>query len=451
VKRPHKRVALAAVLVLLAGSAAGLAYGLRVAAIGTAYKAKVLCSGVFVSRRDPRSVLESDLGADDLAVLALIDARIEHAAGQVSAALFGFARRTAVHRPGLGCTLALSGARLPAGPAPRTQPAERPTVQEDPRLAEVLERAFSESDPALPRRTRAVAIVHEDRLVAERYAAGFTPDMPLPGWSMAKSVTGALAGVLAQQRKLALDQPVALPQWQAAGDARARITFGHLLRMTSGLRFDENYRSLRSDVMTMLLAEPDMGGYAAAKPLEHAPGSRWSYSSGTTNLLAYAMRRIVGEADYPAFPRRALFERLGMTSATMETDASGTFVGSSVMYASARDWARFGELYLHDGVWRGERILPSGWVAYARAPAPGAPEASFGAHFWLRIPHHYACGDSARPLPADAFHAIGHEGQFVTIVPSRRLVVVRLGLTRLPCAWDHAAFLEGVLRALDPG
>jgi CubicO group peptidase (beta-lactamase class C family) len=198
----------------------------------------------------------------------------------------------------------------------------------------------------------------------------------------------------------------------------------------------------------MLLGAQDAAAYAIAKPLEAQPGTRWSYSSGTTNVIAYAIRQIVGDSDYAEFPRRELFERLGMTSAVMETDAAGTFVGSSFMYATARDWARLGLLYLRDGVWAGQRILPEGWVEYTRTPAPNAAEDQYGAHFWLRIPKEFRCGSNGPPLPADAFHAIGHEGQFVTIVPSRDLVIVRLGFTRYPCAWDHRKFVNLILGAI---
>jgi CubicO group peptidase (beta-lactamase class C family) len=177
------------------------------------------------------------------------------------------------------------------------------------------------------------------------------------------------------------------------------------------------------------------------------PGTRWRYSSGTSNILTHVIRRVVGEADYHAFPRRALFDRIGMSSAVMETDAVGTFVGSSFMYATGRDWARFGLLYLQDGVWSGTRILPEGWVEFSRTTAPRAPDGKFGAHFWPRIPDEFRCGDDLS-VPADAFHAVGHEGQFVTVVPSRKLVLVRLGATRYPCGWNHQDFLARVLAAM---
>jgi CubicO group peptidase (beta-lactamase class C family) len=152
------------------------------------------------------------------------------------------------------------------------------------------------------------------------------------------------------------------------------------------------------------------------------------------------------EAEYLAFPRRALFDRLGMSSAVLETDASGTFVGSSYMYATARDWARFGSFYLQDGAWKNERVLPEGWVAYTTSPAPADDSKRYGAHFWLQVPDEYGGRDARLPVPA--FHAAGHEAQFVTIVPSRDAVIVHLGRTRYPDAWDHPAFVRDVLARL---
>jgi CubicO group peptidase (beta-lactamase class C family) len=154
------------------------------------------------------------------------------------------------------------------------------------------------------------------------------------------------------------------------------------------------------------------------------------------------------DAMYAGFPHRALFDRIGMSSALIEADASGAFIGSSFGYATARDWARLGMLYVNDGMWNGHRILPEGWVAYTRSPAPADPLRRYGAHVWLKVADEYS-GDAV--LPADAFHAIGHAGQFVTMIPSANLVVVRLGLTRYPDAWDHTAFVRDVLMALDGG
>jgi CubicO group peptidase (beta-lactamase class C family) len=197
----------------------------------------------------------------------------------------------------------------------------------------------------------------------------------------------------------------------------------------------------------MLLAVPDMASYAAGKRLLAEPGATWRYSSGTSLIISRVIRGLfASDLEYLTFPRRALFDPIGMTGATLEADAAGTLVASSFMYATARDWARFGLLYLQDGQWNGRRILPEGWVEYSRTPAPADPSRRYGAHFWLHLPAYSGAG----ALPADAYHAVGHEGQFVTIVPSRQLVVVRLGRTRYPDGWDHAAFVRDVLAAIGP-
>jgi CubicO group peptidase (beta-lactamase class C family) len=197
----------------------------------------------------------------------------------------------------------------------------------------------------------------------------------------------------------------------------------------------------------MLFGTGDAAGFAAAKRLAAEPGTRWSYASGTTNIIARGLRHAVGgsDEDYLAFPRRALFEPLGMTSAVMEPDAAGGYVGSSFMFATARDWARFGRLYLQDGVWEGRRLLPEGWVAFSVKPAPAAPGGVYGAHFWLGFDGGSYAPSGTAGIPADAYHAIGHEGQFITMIPSRRLVVVRLGLAVGRGSWDHAAFLRRLL------
>jgi CubicO group peptidase (beta-lactamase class C family) len=201
-----------------------------------------------------------------------------------------------------------------------------------------------------------------------------------------------------------------------------------------------------SDVTVMLLGRPDAGLYAASKNLAAVPGTTWQYSSGTTNIISRALRAVINDdAEYAEFPHRALFDRIGMAHALIETDASGAFIGSSFMYATARDWARLGTLYVNDGMWEGKRILPEGWVTYTRAPAPADPLKRYGAHVWLKVADEYS-GDGV--LPADAFHAVGHAGQFVTMIPSAHLVVVRLGLTRYSDAWDHTAFVRDVLTAL---
>ena len=314
------------------------------------------------------------------------------------------------------------------------------------RLASVLDWAFAEPEPKHLRRTRAVVVMHQGKIVAERYAPGFDQDMPLPGWSMAKGVVNALVGILVGQGKLDLDAPVPVPEWQMNGDPRREITLDQLMRMKSGLEFSEKASNPFSDVTRMLFTTPDAAAYAANKPLVAKPGTRWNYASGTTNLVSRIIRHTLGEDDYRQFPYRALFGPLGMRSTQFESDASGTFVGSSFLYAKARDWAKFGLLYCQDGVWLGERILPEGWVYYSTTPV--ATDRQYGAHFWLNIQQKNSTMDLDRPLPADAFHAMGYEGQCVSIVPSQQLVVVRLGLTRKSSAWRQDRFLNLIIDAL---
>jgi hypothetical protein len=412
----------------------------------------MLCSGVFVSGRTQESVITSDLTADDLAPLRYVSARVDPQARLVTARVFGLAARTAVYRDGFGCTVGDDGRShsnvgwWQIGPETPTTSPDAQSIERQRRLTDVLDWAFAEPDPSRLRRTRAVVVLQDGHLLAERYAEGFTRDTPLIGWSMAKSVVNALVGILVGKGAMSLNAPLVIDAWPA-GDPRRAITLDQLLRMSSGLDFGEDSVNPRDGVLFMLLRAPDVPAYAAMTPLAATPGTRWRYSSATTNVIFGAIRRVVGEADYAAFPRRALFDRIGMHSAVLETDAHGNFIGSSFMWATARDWARFGRLYLDDGVWGGERILPEGWVTYSRTSAPAAPDRRYGAHFWLTIADSYRASPPVA-VPPDAFHAVGHEGQFVTIVPSRRLVVVRLGLTRAAGAWAHDEFVARVLNAL---
>jgi hypothetical protein len=452
-RRPRSRIVAAIVVAVWIAALAALAWGgwyaWRVAHVATGFAAKTVCSGVFVSGRSPEAVMEEDIAAYRNPALAPVGVDVDRASGVVTARFLGFAARRAVHRDGLGCTLAIgatvealkaSALRLP--PVAPPPPLDR--APSDPRLEAALDEAFAE-DPAAPRRTRAVVIVQRGRIAAERYAAGFGPEMPLPGWSMAKSVTAALAGVLVARGDWRLDAPVAVPEWRSPGDPRGAITLADLLGMKTGLAFGEVYGDPLSDVNLMLWASGDTGAFAAAKPLAHPPGERWAYASGTTNILARAMRAPLG-AGYAAFPRRALFGPAGMASVVLEPDASGTFVGSSFMYATARDWARLGLLFLHDGVWNGERLLPAGWARAAATPA--LPGARFGAHWWLRLKR--PPGAPPAVLPADAFHAGGHAGQNITVVPSRALVVARLGHSVGEGAWDQEAFVARIIAAIPP-
>jgi CubicO group peptidase (beta-lactamase class C family) len=454
-----------AVFILCTLLAVALGYGVyllsRLAPIGTAYAAKTLCSGVFVAHRSADDVIREDVRADNHPLLRVIHPWVESEGTRASATFLGFARRDAVFHAGRGCALWLADT-VPGVDAQGTRDAAVPDdgfiADTDPkvdagRIRSAMDWAFSDPDPSKARRTRAVVILHRGRLLSERYAQGFSAQTAMLGWSMTKSIAGILIGVLVKDGKLALERNALLPQWRDAGDARAQITLDQLLRMTSGLRFTENYGDPLADVALMLFTKPNAAAYAIAKPLEVQPGTRWRYSSGTSNILAELMRQAIGgsAADYLAFPRRALFEPLGMRHAVLEADASGTFITSSYMYASPYDWSRFGQLLLQDGIWDGKRIVPEGWVQYMRTLTPQSTRHDFGAHLWTKVPPPFnSASQPPLQLPAEIFHAVGHEGQFVSVIPSRQLVVVRLGLSRGEQVWDHDAFLSMLLAAVPP-
>ncbi len=438
--------------VLIALLSAALVYGGQLAAMGAAYKAKMLCSEIFVAGRGHGEVLP-ELLIDDLVSLKYVDSQVDKEAKTVTASVYGFAKVEVHFRGHGGCALYDGGERLTgvrrqpvpvSFPAPELLPVNPAGY---PKLAAVVNEAFSEPDPERLRRTRAIVVLHQGKIVAERYAAGVGKDTPLIGWSMAKSVMNALVGILLGQGRLTLDTPIQSRHWREPDDPRHRIAVGHLLGMSSGLGFNENAHDPLADVNRMLLLEKDMAAFAAAMPLEAEPGKRWRYSSGDTMLLAAYLRRLLGEDEYARFPQTALFTPIGMTTALMETDASGTWVGASFMYASARDWARLGLLYLQDGIWAGKRLLPHGWVQYTLEPAPSNTAGNYGAGFWLDILAEYKSGHDLK-LPTGTFHAIGHEGQFITVVPSHEVVIVRLGKTRHPGAWEHDVFVNEVLAAL---
>jgi CubicO group peptidase (beta-lactamase class C family) len=275
--------------------------------------------------------------------------------------------------------------------------------------------------------THALVVIHAGELVLERYAKGLGPAETFPSWSKAKSITQALVGILVSDGKLNIHAPAAVPEWSGEGDPRREINIDQLLRMSSGLKFVEDYEPGHpSDVIDMLFGsgKADVAHYAASQPLIHPPSSHWSYASGTTNIIARCAAQAVGEnsAQFEAFMRERLFGPLGMTSPIPKFDGAGTFIGSSYCYATARDFARFGLLYLRDGVWEDRRILPEGWVDYARTATPqpaDTDELSYGAHWWLGI-----AGDGS-------FSANGYEGQYTVCVPDLDLVIVRHGKTPL--------------------
>lgn len=442
-----RRLLIATVVLASVGLATpGIQRVLELLNLGAAYKAKLLCSSVFVAGRDEGAVLDEDLAVEDLWPLRWLPVRLSREQGRVIAGVPLIARQTAVFRPGLGCVLTHGGSFPVTGAGPVSPSRTSPVVDQS-NLDNVLDWAFAEPDAEHRRRTRAVVVMQDGRVVGERYAAGFGSETPLAGWSLAKLVVNAMAGIAVGQGRVRIDAPLDLPEWR--GDERAGITLGQLLQMSSGLAFTEEYGDPLQDVTRMLMLEPDAGAFAAGKPLVARPGSRWYYASGTSNIISRYLRSVLGSAEYDEFPRRALFGPLGMDSAVLEQDAAGHFVSSSFMYATARDWARLGQLYLQGGEWEGRRLLPKGWVEASVLPAPAAPDQEYGSHIWLKVPDSYR-RKPPLAVPADAFHAIGFEGQFITVIPSRRAVLVRLGLTRAVGAWPQDEFIGRVLAALAP-
>jgi CubicO group peptidase (beta-lactamase class C family) len=440
--------------------------------VGAGFTAKYLCSSTFISQRNPEIVYQEDIAPID-PLLRPVTWRVNDENKTVVADYFGLFNTTAIYREGCGCSLMIGtteekmhqqtfykyatpgvqpgrrddlpwpeGSRGPVGPTTLGIDAKK--------LKKALDAAFAEPRLNKPKKTRAIIIVYDGRLVAERYADGFHKDMPLLGWSMSKSVTNALVGIQTKNGLLDIKAPAPVTEWQNDGNPRRKITLDQLLRMSDGLEFEELYLP-PDDTTRMLYESYDFAAYAAGKPMVAEPDAKWNYSSGTANIIARIVRQ-TAEKNYPeyySFIRDQLFHKIGMYSAVMEPDASGTFVGSSYTFATPRDWARFGLLYLQDGVWQGERILPRGWVKYSTTPTPQAPRGEYGALFWLNAGSPSDTEDRRWPsAPRDAFAATGFQEQKVIIIPSKKLVLVRFGATSDRKAWNSDEFIANVLAAL---
>ncbi len=423
--------------------------------VASNYTAKTVCSNVFLADRDPDEVLRTDVQAPGHPLLRLMRVTADRERGVVRAGLFGFiGGGLAVARPDTGCAVLPDG-RLGAAPPVKADvgvaPAQRDAlwpdgdqVQSEASIAQVIA-----NDALAGPGMRAIVVVLDGRIVAERYADGFGRQTRQLGWSMTKSVTAGLIGLLVKDGKLDLTRSAAAAMHWPDGDPRARITIADLLAMSSGLRFNEKYGAV-SDVTRMLYLEPDMAAFAAGQPLVNPIGTRWSYSSGTAVILSRIFQDAEG-SDALAFVHRRLFEPLGMTSAVMETDEHGTLVGSSYMYATPRDWARYGVLLAQDGVWLGREILPAGYVAMMAAPV-AASGGEYGHGMVWRWPKSAdkpgRNADPAFAIPPDAFYMSGHDGQMVAIIPSKRLVIVRLGLTPSRENYHAEPLLQAVVGAL---
>ena len=388
--------------------------------VGTGYAAKIICSNVFIAGRDADSVLADDVQAPGNPLLRFLNASIDKNRGSVTVRIFGFfAPSTATYRPALGCAnIHQSDLRLELPTGPQV-PAEPIRIESDPAIQAVIE------DEALAGPgMRAIAVIRDGKLIAENYGPGFNADTPLLGWSMTKSVMATLIGMRIAEGRMATERMELLPEWK--NDDRSKISIANLLAMNSGLRFDEDYGTV-ADVTRMLFLESDMARFAASLPLEVLPGTKFNYSSGTANILSELfMDSFNSREEALAYPRLALFGPLGMSSTILEADASGVFVGSSYMYATARDWARLGAFLADGGKLYGKPVLPADYIPFMRKPTPESEGRYGSAQVWLQLGGVKAGEDG---IPEDAFWMSGHDGQSVMVVPSLHLAVARLGLT----------------------
>lgn len=411
--------------------------------VATGFVANVVCTETFVSGLDPARVFAETTSAMPGAGLIAwaLDYRVDRARRDVTVTLFGIGRSHAVYRgEGLGCYLDHGGPVADISLAAADKPALLPEIAgasvvapQSAQLAAALDRAFAEPDRSMLRNTRAIVVMKDGHVIAERYADGVGIDTPLLGFSATKSVMSALAGIMVRKGALKLNEPVPIAAWQGVDDPRRAITLDQLLRHTAGLALGSSLQasllSALEPVNRMKFMESDMAAYAESMPLATAPGAAWNYHDGNIVILAHLIRQAAGgsAADLMRFARQELFGPLGMRHVALEFDASGNAEGSSQLLASARDWARFGQLYLNDGVVGRKRILPEGWVKYSASPTPGA-WVGMGAGFWTNLGDSFGATYRAEHgMPRDAFFAKGTIGQYVVIVPSEKLVIVRLG------------------------
>ena len=409
-------------LIVALGVAFTINFAIKYAYIGSSYDAKTVCSCMFVSGRELDNIKSEDLYAVPFANIV-----VDKEKQTVTADIYGFAETKAIYRKGLGCTLVNELSEEEIRKQPSIPSADTLTEKlslsisteiDKVTLDKILNAAFDEKSAEHIIRSRAIVVLHDGKLIAEKYAQNITAQTPLLGWSMTKSVTNAMIGMMVKDGKIDIKKAAPINEWK--NDNRQKITIDHLLRMSSGLSFVEDYGS-PSDATQMLFRKKGAGAYALQSKAYTEPNKVWSYSSGTTNILQEIIRRqFANHADYLAFPHLRLFHKIGMKSAVLEPDASGTYIGSSFMYATGRDWAKFGQLYLQDGVWNDERLLPEGWVKYSSTETPHS-DGQYAAQFWI--------DHKDKAFPQDAFMCLGFESQVVAIVPSKKLVIVRLGCT----------------------
>jgi len=440
------------VLILLLG---GLVYGAMTnypkLSIITSYAAEKMCSCTFIAERSQESIQAEDLS---MSPLSLSKTKIDRKNKTATASIYGIKAKTAEYRGKLGCVLihgdddynikfpskTIAKTDLPNLAFPYGDKVEINTMQgvDYEGLEKAANLAFDPNNEMTQRKTRSLLIMHKDSLIFERYAKGYDENTEMLGWSMTKSIMNTWVGMMVKDSLLDIANKGLFTEW--ANDDRKNISLNDLLHMESGLEWAEVY----SDVSTatkMLYDSEDNGGVALKQPLEYTPGSYWEYSSGTSNIISkYLRNQFSNYDDYLSFPHERIFQKLNMDDTFMEVDESGSYIGSSYCYATTRDWARFGTLYLRDGVWNGERLLPEGWIDYTKTPAVNS-DGIYGAHFWTNAGASYY-----KDAPADMYSANGYEGQRVFIIPSKDLIIVRMGLSE---NFDFNTMLKNICDSID--
>jgi CubicO group peptidase (beta-lactamase class C family) len=437
----------------------GIWYAWRAFPIISGFGAKNMASAIYLQHRDPQDVLNEELA---FFPVSLGTFTINKEDSSVTGTVWGLAKRKAIYRRGLGCTLVndltedairQQHYNLPAAPLQNRDTISWPygdkisdsisAAIDTALLKQAIDNAMqAPSKKGKPAYTRAFLVVYDGNIVGERYAPGFDKNSVMIGWSMSKSLTAAVIGVLTRAGKLNPGMPAPVPEWKHS--SKEKITLKQLLQQTSGLDYTEDYGG-PSEATDMLFKRGDMGAFTAMLPLKFQPGTMFNYSSGNANLLSRIIRHSVGDSVYPAFPYQALFHKINMYSLLLEPDASGTYIGSSYSYASARDFARFGLLYYNNGVWNGEQLLPENWVQETTKPATANKQQRYGYQFWLNGLDEKDPGKRWFPdAPADMYFADGFGGQNVFIIPSKKLVVVRLGVHTV----DENKYLREVISAI---
>jgi CubicO group peptidase (beta-lactamase class C family) len=412
------------------------------------FASKSVASGHFIDNRSLETIQKGD---NDIDKVDWATNEINDLEKFATSTVYGFKERKAIYREGLGATLINDDFDVskPYNVPKRTKLENNlpfPYGNNEPKdtvfsninyekLNAAVGNAFDKKG-IKDKRTRSVIVIYKDKIIAEKYDTGFKKNSKILGWSMTKSLTATYFGILQKQGKIDISKPAPIAEWK--NDERKSITINDLLHMNSGLEWEENYSKI-CDATKMLFVEEDMTRSQIHKPLVGKPNNTWNYSSGTTNLLSGILRKqFKTHQDYLDFWYNSLFDKIGMNSALVENDMAGNFVGSSYGWATTRDWAKFGLLYLHKGIWNGEQLFDESWAKYVATPT-NTSNGRYGGQFWLNA------GGYFPDVPRDMYYASGYQGQMVAIFPSHDLVIVRMGLSE---ELDFNGFLSEVVGSL---